>query len=564
MAIPAECDYCGRQYRIQERFAGEELPCKNCGEYFVVPASTFAAPRSLPPRRSSKGRSRSGMDPQWIVALVVVGIVFLGGIGVVIWSLASRTTDQEVAAADDPESSDSVSTGLFPVASVPLPSFPNELPPPVPHPSGARIHFVDLRQAPGNGSVPGSQMAMRIYLPAGEHNPRTLGCVLVAPAGSNLLRGNPMDADDYHAETLPYVDAGFAVVFYSIDGILHDPDNPSNLEFSRAYKEFKAAHAGVVNGRNALEFVLARLPEVDPQRIYCAGHSSAGVLSLLLAEHEPRINGCLAFAPATDVELRLGEVAENSQIQTLLPGIKTFLKQSSPKTHTKHLECPVFLFHAEDDSNEPIHTTRAFVAQLGAEGKRNTFRTTRTGNHYDSMIQAGIPWGIDWLKQLPTEAGKTYPAPAVVGVADNPPVRGEMVPGRLPPGFDVPHFEPPSSPPGVEPPRIPSRLRPPGFEPPDFQPPNIPRPFTPPGMPRPTERLMTFVLESYSGPGDATQSARQVVRRYPWCDADSVRVDFESRQLVIGVRGGLITSAPVKAALERAGFKLGGVSIRTP
>ena len=44
------------------------------------------------------------------------------------------------------------------------------------------------------------------------------------------------------------------------------------------------AQAGLVNARNALEFVLARVPEVDPKRIYAAGHSSAGTLALLFAE----------------------------------------------------------------------------------------------------------------------------------------------------------------------------------------------------------------------------------------------------------------------------------------
>ena len=72
---------------------------------------------------------------------------------------------------------------------------------------------------------------------------------------------------------------------------------------------------------------------------------------------------------------------------------------------------------------------------------------------------------------------------------------------------------------------------------------------------------MTFEMRSYTGAGDATETARRVLRRYPWCVADTVRV--EANQVVIEVRGGIINSGPIKSALQRAGFQLGGVSIRT-
>ncbi len=526
MTIPAECEYCGHRYRIQDRFAGEQLPCKHCGEYFVVPTSS-RGPGSRTNRRSARGSASSG-NPPWVTVALIAGVVI--GCGLLLWSLASKSSDAKNDPKQNPNNPQAEVAGdgseLFPVASVPLPNFPQQLPPPVQKVSGASVYFVDLKRTPGNGSAPGSQMAMRIYLPAGEHAARSLGCVLVAPAGSNLLRGNPMDADDYHKETLPYVNAGYAVVFYSIDGILDDPDNATGFAMSHAYTEFKAAQAGVVNGRNALEFVLAKLPAVDPARIYSAGHSSAGVLSLLLAEHEPRIAGAIAYAPASDVELRLREAAENREIQILMPGIKPFLKQSSPKTHAQDLKCPVFLFHALDDSNEPIATTKAFAAQLQSQGKTPTFKTSRTGNHYNSMIQTGIPLAITWLKQLPTEQGKTYPAPPSEATAKNPPPKTNPVP----------------------------RFQPPPFRPPSF----------PPRMPRPSsgQRIMVFKLQSYMGTGDAVQTAQQVLRRYPFCDANSVQVDFAAKEVIINVRGVSINSGPVKSALQQAGFQLGGVSIK--
>jgi hypothetical protein len=98
-----------------------------------------------------------------------------------------------------------------------------------------------------------------------------LGCVLVGPAGSNLLTGKPLDDIGHEDETVPYVRAGFAVVHFSLDGPLDDLENTSDLEMSLAYQRFNAAFAGLVNVRNAMVFILTRVLEVDPKRIYIAG-----------------------------------------------------------------------------------------------------------------------------------------------------------------------------------------------------------------------------------------------------------------------------------------------------
>jgi dienelactone hydrolase len=271
-------------------------------------------------------------------------------------------------------------------------------------PSGARVSFVDTSSLNREASFPGSSMQMRVYLPPGDHAPASIGCVLVAPAGTNLLHGNAMDNDDYHAETLPYVEAGMAVVFYSLDGPMPDAEL-SESDYTdylrRAYPKFRAAGAGVVNGRNALEFVLAKLPQVDPERIYCAGHSSAGTLSLLLAAHEPRLRGCVAYAPATDVALRLEELTSQPTANLLLPGVSRFVTQASPKTHMRRIQCPVFLFHARDDSNEPFTTTAAFARQMQQQHPSVTFVAAVRGNHYQSMIDEGLPRAVRWLQRSP-------------------------------------------------------------------------------------------------------------------------------------------------------------------
>jgi hypothetical protein len=125
----------------------------------------------------------------------------------------------------------------------------------------------------------------------------------------------------------------------------------------------------------------------------------AATLSLLFAEHEPRLAGCVAYAPAADVEARLKEITDNPFSNLTYPEIKTFLKRSSPKTHADQLAIPAFVFHAADDKNVPAADTRDFTANLKARGADVTFREVPKGGHYEAMIEAGIPAGIEWMKR---------------------------------------------------------------------------------------------------------------------------------------------------------------------
>jgi hypothetical protein len=52
-----------------------------------------------------------------------------------------------------------------------------------------------------------------------------------------------------------------------------------------------------------------------------------------------------------------------------------------------------------DDSNVPCSDSRACEQRLKSLGKSVTLVTVPTGNHYQSMIDQGIPRAIEWLKQ---------------------------------------------------------------------------------------------------------------------------------------------------------------------
>lgn len=277
-------------------------------------------------------------------------------------------------------------------ASVPIPAMPDR--------AAVEPYEIEpgvwLTELQFTGTGPGQNGRISLYLPAGDHPPGSLSCILVGPAGTTLMEGAGLGDSSEH---IPYVQAGFAVVAYSLDGATDGAfEQP-------AFSAFRDSMAGVVNGRNALEFVLAEVPEVHPDRIFAAGHSSAGTQALLLAEFEPRLAGVAAYMPVYDVPERFGALLRG--IETQLPGATDFAHRSSPKTHADRFDCPIFLFSAENDKNVPADDVRAAAADLQSRGKDVTIEVVRYGDHYQSMIDTGILSAIIWIKTHQAPAGSS-------------------------------------------------------------------------------------------------------------------------------------------------------------
>lgn len=279
---------------------------------------------------------------------------------------------------------------LFSLEGSVVPSFPT--PGELREVGGKGVRFYDLSTS---GDGPGEAMQFRVYLPAGEASPGSLSCVLVPPAGSNLLSGLSLDGGDYHDEALPYAEAGMVVINYSIDGAVADDENTD--EIKEGYEAFRAAGAGVINGRNAMELVKETLPQVNPEKIFSAGHSSAGTLSLLLASHLSELAGAVAYAPICDLDRDYGELSDDLSVRLQYPRISSFIVRSSPITHVEAIEVPVFLFFAKDDERVSLEDGRSFARQIEDRGGDSDVATVSAGGHYNSMITDGIPRGIEWM-----------------------------------------------------------------------------------------------------------------------------------------------------------------------
>lgn len=457
--IHISCPQCAKAYRVKPELAGKKIRCKDCQTVMSVPAETsdddeFAsllsgpsasedqedepAPPPVTRRKSAtgskkkKGKSAGWSMPSLSMPSVDIGgtargcfytgfcvILVLGAVGRLARTIRSAMgppggAANQLAPANPGMAGPQMSgpgmghgmasvpmgTGPWDLSAFPIPNLP-ELGPPEPGIAGGTAHTVSFAAAGNSPGVPGATMSLRVYLPPGDHAPGSLGCVLVPPAGTNLLTGHNIEPSEYTSEYEPYVQAGFAVVHYSLDGGMgKPPEQATGADLEIAYPQFRNSGAGLANGRNAIEFVVQKLPMVNPRKIAAAGHSSAGTHVLLLAEHEPRLSAVIAYAGRVIASPDLLALAQNPGVQRAIPDLGDFVRRSAPATHAARLRCPTFLCHAQDDDVVPASDSMSLADTLRQQGTNVTLELVPVGGHFAPMLMVGFPKAVDWLRSL--------------------------------------------------------------------------------------------------------------------------------------------------------------------
>ena len=266
--------------------------------------------------------------------------------------------------------------------------------PPLPAPTHLAPH-IDLYDIHMTGAGPGSREHILLYMPTGEEAPHSVPCVFIAPAGTPMITGSLLSPGD-RAEHSPYLYRSFAVVAYDLDGPASK--EPSNREVVDAIRQFRDAQYGVLNGRIAIDYVLAHVPAIDPGELFAAGHSSAASVALNLAANDSRIRAVAAYAPGVDAATRFSAKAKSALSGYV--AIDEILAAASPINHINDISCPVLLFHADDDDNVTTPEFQRLVTGLESAGKKVTVATVPDGGHYESMINKGIDAGIKFLLPL--------------------------------------------------------------------------------------------------------------------------------------------------------------------
>ena len=252
--------------------------------------------------------------------------------------------------------------------------------------------------------VAGSNADVWVYRPEKLPAPK-LATVLIAPAGSSLFHGMPLNKGD-EAEHIPYVRAGMAVVAYATSGQLKD--GASDDEMMSALDAFVRSKGGVLDASAALRAAAERHSFIDTARVYAAGHSSAGTLALGVAQSSKILKGCIAYAPATALNGVLLRLANRDS--ELSKTFQAYMQELEPLNHIEQLNCPVMVFHAADDRLVRSHEIKTYVEALGDHLKAHTFEGVETGGHYNAMIDIGIAKGIDWIGKVEREEGPRPPS----------------------------------------------------------------------------------------------------------------------------------------------------------
>ncbi len=432
MGIQVTCEECFTKFSVASQHAGKTARCKTCGARVRIPLDdeddstirlsegpalskqeveelTKPLPRSkpvVPKKRKKSSRSHEGSAARWsgiatVLFLALFGLRHAGRISR-IWKNVqgnqAATAQVDVAVHASPQDLYSLTDN------------------PIEPPAFDAVNFQERRtprgvsyllQTPAPSASPGALMQLNVHLPPGEHQTGSLPCVLVAPAGSPMFHGNPIDAGVENPEAYPYQEAGYAVVEFSLDGWVPENDQ-SDATIANAYAQFAAAYAGMKNADAAFRFAANNLPMVNRNRIYIAGHSSAGTLSLLFAAHQPQLAGAIAYAPQVDVEGHLRPAFSDPAVMRVLPGLLEFTRKSSPLNHVHQVRVPLFIYHSTGDTVTSAAATRKYCDLIRQNKTQVLFVETAGNDHYQDMISTGLPAGINWLaSQTP---GLTTPA----------------------------------------------------------------------------------------------------------------------------------------------------------
>lgn len=174
---------------------------------------------------------------------------------------------------------------------------------------------------------------------AGEKQPAVL-----------FLHGGFEFGEGHWEMTAPFREAGFVVMVPVLRG-----ENGQPGAFSLFFDELDDVLAAAD--------VLASRPDVDPEKLYVAGHSVGGTLTLLAALDSTRFRAVASFSGSPDqVEYTRGRPDR----VPFDPADREEFRLRSPVAFATHFRCPVRLYRGEDEYWLEGPTRRTALLAKGA------------------------------------------------------------------------------------------------------------------------------------------------------------------------------------------------------
>jgi len=225
---------------------------------------------------------------------------------------------------------------------------------------------------------PSGALRLKAWVSQPVHSERRSPAVLFLHGGFEFTK------DDWE-QSKPYRDAGFIVLTPMLRA-----ENGQVGAFSYFYDEVDDVLA-------AAEY-LAKLPYVDPTRVFLAGHSVGGTLTLLAAQSSRRFRAATSFSGASFWP----EFAE-SQVLPFDRSRPEEIRMRSPINYASSFHCPVRMFFGTaEDSFFGIMSRR--TAELAKKAGLDVEATPVEGDHGSHVAKAMLQSIAFFKKLAPDEA----------------------------------------------------------------------------------------------------------------------------------------------------------------
>jgi dienelactone hydrolase len=351
----ARCPECARRFRVPSSSA-TSLRCPFC----EAPVDADDAERdeeiASSPRRARPPR-RSNAKTFLFVGLGCGGLLILlcaGGIGTAIWWFTSPTSFPEQT-EDYAQARQHFQTKLLRQGAAP---------------QAGRIE----RPPPGVREVPyqSGNLRLRAWVSAAPPDGRRQPAVLF------LHGGFAFGADDWE-QTLPFRNAGFAVMAPTLRG-----ENGLPGSYSMFYNEVEDVLAAAET--------LARLPYVDSNRLYIAGHSVGGTLTMLASMTSNRFRAAASFSGSPD---QVSWARGQAELVPFDPNDKEEFRMRSPMAFPRSFKCPLRIYYG---SREVFFASNSqTTAKLAKAAGRDVEALSVPGDHM-TMVEPAMKQAIAFFQ----------------------------------------------------------------------------------------------------------------------------------------------------------------------
>jgi dipeptidyl aminopeptidase/acylaminoacyl peptidase len=190
------------------------------------------------------------------------------------------------------------------------------------------------------------------------------------PAVLYLHGGWSFDLDDWERLRL-FRDAGFVVLMPLLRG-----ENGQPGHFSMFYDEIEDVLAAADH--------LGRLPRVDPNQLYVAGHSAGGTLTMLAAMAADRFRAAASLSGSPD-RIRFVNAGYQAEVPFDQKDLREF-QVRSPVVYATSFKCPARLYYGSEDTFFDADTRR--TAQLARGRGLDVEAVQVPGNHHTFVPEA--------------------------------------------------------------------------------------------------------------------------------------------------------------------------------